>query len=544
MMGINNQNRLYDVIIIGGGPAGLAAALYIARAKYKVVVLEKNNFGGQITITSEIENYPGVEKMSGTELTDIMRKQAESFGAEFMIAEAFGISSLQDDVKTVNTSKGDFYSFGIIVATGANPRMIGFEGESEFRGRGVAYCATCDGEFFTDKEVFVIGGGFAAAEESVFLTKYARHVTVLIRSDDFKCSKSAADAAKNHEKITVIPNTEIISVSGDNLIRSIKYRNNKTGDIAEYTATYGESFGIFVFAGYNPATEILEGITELDENGYVIIDDNRKTNVDGIYAAGDICVKNLRQVVTAVSDGAVAATEMEKYVAVMQKKTKIYPVMKKASQSNIQKGDNGNELFTDDIKVQLDTVFSKMESNIVLKLYLNNKPFSSELRAYMEAIAQRTDKIKIEIYNKVSEKSDLPVVCVCNGNGEETGLSFHGVPGGHEFTSFILGLYNVAGPGQKIDVESFSDIKKISKQINIQVFVSLSCTMCPETVTAAQYVAAHCDYVTAEIYDINHFPGYKEIYNIMSVPCLVINEKTVFFGKKNLHQLIGIIKEI
>ena len=193
------MENLYDVVVIGGGPAGLTAALYLARARYRVVVVEKDHFGGQITITAEVVNYPGVEKTSGAALTETMQKQAASFGAEFLLAEVTGLG-LSGEVKTVQTSRGALKCFGVLLATGAHPRMVGFRGEAQFRGRGVAYCATCDGEFFTGKEVFVVGGGFAAAEESVFLTKYARHVTILIRGDGFTCAPATADAARNHEK--------------------------------------------------------------------------------------------------------------------------------------------------------------------------------------------------------------------------------------------------------------------------------------------------------------------------------------------------------
>ena len=186
------MDNIYDVIIIGGGPAGLTAAIYLTRARYRVLVLEKETFGGQITITHEVVNYPGVGVCSGKELTDMMYRQAEYFGAEFLIAEATKLS-LNEDIKVVHTSKGDYKALGILLATGAHPRTVGFKGEEEFKGRGVAYCATCDGEFFTGKEIFVIGGGFAAAEESIFLTKFASHVTILIRGDDFSCAKSIAD---------------------------------------------------------------------------------------------------------------------------------------------------------------------------------------------------------------------------------------------------------------------------------------------------------------------------------------------------------------
>ena len=189
------MDNLYDVVIVGGGPAGLTAALYLARAKYRVLVLEKEQFGGQIAITHEVVNYPGIAKTSGKALTDTIQQQAEGFGAEFLLTEATGFD-LSGDIKTVHTTKGEYRCLGVLLATGAHPRKVGFKGEEEHKGRGVAYCATCDGEFFTGKEIFVIGGGYAAAEESVFLTKFARHVTVLIRKDDFSCAASVAEQAR------------------------------------------------------------------------------------------------------------------------------------------------------------------------------------------------------------------------------------------------------------------------------------------------------------------------------------------------------------
>ena len=293
------MENLYDVVVIGGGPAGLTAALYLARARYRVVVVEKDCFGGQITITAEVVNFPGVERTSGTALTETMQKQAESFGAEFLLAEVT-VLDLTGDVKTVRTSRGDLKCFGVLLATGAHPRMVGFQGEEQFRGRGVAYCATCDGEFFTGKDVFVVGGGFAAAEEGVFLTKYARHVTILIRGEDFTCAQATADATRNHEKITVLTNTVVEEVSGDTALRFIRYRNTETGQVTKYHAADGETFGVFIFAGYEPATELVQGLADLNEQGYILTDRSQKTTADGLYAAGDVCVKPLRQVVTAV----------------------------------------------------------------------------------------------------------------------------------------------------------------------------------------------------------------------------------------------------
>lgn len=538
-----NTNALYDAIVIGGGPAGLTAALYLARARYRVLVIEKEQFGGQITITSEVVNYPGVGLASGAELTETMRKQAEDFGAEFMLAEVTKLM-LDGDVKTVHTTKGEVQCFGVIVATGAHPRMIGFEGEAEFRGHGVAYCATCDGEFFTGKEIFVVGGGFAAAEESVFLTKYAKHVTMLIREEDFTCAKAVADEARNHPKITVLYETEVESVSGDTALRTIRYRNNTTGEITEYHAENGDTFGVFVFAGYEPETALVRDIVRLNEYGYVVTDNNRKTNIDGLYAAGDICEKNLRQVVTAVSDGAIAATELEKYAASMQKKTGLIPEIPKrdkAEKPTLESPQSDSGFFSEEVYAQLDSVFAKMERNLVLWLHLDEQPISAELKEYMKAMAERTDKLSVQIAENAESEECRPCVRICYEDGTETGLAFHGVPGGHEFTSFVLGLYNAAGPGQPLDEQDRADITRITKPMKMQIFVTLSCTMCPELVTAVQRIAAENPRVSAEVYDLNHFPELREKYNVMSVPCLVADGQDVSFGKKNLRQVLDFI---
>ena len=536
-----SMENLYDVVVIGGGPAGLTAALYLARARYRVVVVEKDHFGGQITITAEVVNYPGVGRTSGTELTETMRKQAEGFGAEFLLAEVTGLD-LSGDVKTVRTSRGDLKCFGVLLATGAHPRMVGFQGEEQFRGRGVAYCATCDGEFFTGKDVFVVGGGFAAAEESVFLTKYARHVTILIRGDDFSCAQATADAARNHERITVLPNTEVEEVSGDTALRFLRYRNAKTGQVTKYHAAEGETFGVFVFAGYEPATELVRGLAELNEQGYVLTDRNQKTTADGLYAAGDVCVKPLRQVVTAVGDGALAATELERLCAAMQAKTSLHPQrpVSRAEETAVP-ADAGSTLFTGDMLSQLHTVFARMASPLVLRLYLDETPLSVELRQYMEELAAQSSKLSVELGDH-ADADHLPCVRVCRSDGSWTGLAFHGVPGGHEFTSFVLGLYNAAGPGQALDEESRTAIQAIQKPVEFQVLVSLSCTMCPELVTAAQRMAAENPNITAQVYDLNHFPDLRERYQVMSVPCLVVNGgEQVSFGKKNVRQLLELL---
>ena len=531
--------NLYDVVVIGGGPAGLTAALYLARARYRVIVVEKERFGGQITITSEVVNYPGVGSASGAALTETMRRQAEGFGAEFALAEVTGLE-LDGDIKTVHTTRGDMRCFGVLLATGAHPRQVGFQGESEFRGRGVAYCATCDGEFFTGKDVFVVGGGFAAAEESVFLTKYARHVTILIRGDDFTCAKATADAARKHEKITILTNTMVEEVAGEDALRYLRYRNTQTGEVTEYR---GEGFGVFVFAGYQPATDLIRGLAERNDQGYVITDRTQQTTAPGLYAAGDVCVKPLRQVVTAVGDGALAATELERLAAAMQAKTGLHPVppvSRAPASGQSAPAPAADSLFSADMLAQLQAVFDRMAAPLVLRLALDDTPLSAELQHYMEQLAAQTDKLSVET-GAPEEADHLPCVRVCRADGTWTGLAFHGVPGGHEFTSFVLGLYNAAGPGQPIDEESRAAAAAIRQPMALQVLVSLSCTMCPELVTAAQRLAAENPQVTAQVYDLNHFPDLRDRYHVMSVPCLVINGETVSFGKKNIRQLLDLL---
>ena len=539
---MSDTKELYDVVVIGGGPAGLTAALYLARARYRVIVVEKEHFGGQITITDKVVNFPGVERTSGKALTETMRRQAQSFGAEFLLAEVTGLI-MDGDVKTIQTSRGGLRCFGVLLATGAHPRSVGFAGEAEFKGRGVAYCATCDGEFFTGKEVFVVGGGFAAAEESVFLTKYARHVTILIRGDGFTCAPAAAEPALQHEKITVITHAQVEEVSGKDGLNLLKYRNTETGEVTEYRAPEGDSFGVFVFAGYEPATDLVKSLAECDAQGYVVTDRSQKTTCEGLYAAGDVCIKPLRQVVTAVGDGALAATELERYAAALQKKTGVYPVqpMPKEIPAVTENNQKTDGLFSPDMLSQLEAVFQKMASPLKLKLYLDDTPLSAELKGYMEELCALTDKLSLEMSGE--EMEDSPCVRVCRADGAWTGLAFHGVPGGHEFTSFVLGLYNAAGPGQALDEEILHKIRFL-KPTHMKILVSLSCTMCPELVTAAQRIAAENPGVTAEVYDLNHFENLRERYKVMSVPCLVIDDgKTVSFGKKNIPQLLELLGE-
>ena len=585
-----SRNDLYDVIVIGGGPAGLTAGLYLARARYRVLILEKDDFGGQITITNEVVNYPGVGRTTGRALTQTMRQQAQDFGAEFLSAEAIGLD-VHGDVKTVHTSRGDLKAFGILIATGASPRKLGFEGEFEYAGRGVAYCATCDGEFFAGKEVLVVGGGFAAAEESVFLTTYASKVTVLVREQDFTCDAVVAAAAKNNPKIDVRYQVELQGVTaGQGGLREASILNRATGQTETWKPVDGGTFGVFVFAGYVPATDLVRGVVELDDYGYVVTHGYLETSVPGVYAAGDLRAKNLRQVVTATADGAIAAVELERYAKRMSEKTGLTPqrpvscvyeqstaktdaasldataptpTPAPATKRNADAAANAvrkpGELFSDATRQQLNVVFGRMSRPVTLALELDDTPLSTELRGFIDAlVALSGGKLKSTVDDGEYEKDDtgravfdvdsvLPAARPCVRmvvDGEPTGLAFHGVPSGHEFNSFVLGLYNVAGPGQPLGDDLIERAKSIASPLSIMILVSLTCTMCPETVLASQRLASLNPAVRAEAYDVSHFPELKDQYGAMSVPCIVINrggEQTVEFGKKSIPQMLDLI---
>lgn len=542
------MEKMYDAIIIGGGPAGLTAAIYLARARYKVLVVEKEKIGGQITITSEVVNYPGIISTSGTELTATMYQQAQNFGAEFLSADVTDLN-LNNKIKEIITSKGILKTLSVIIATGANPRRVGFDGEDKFQGRGVAYCATCDGEFFTGKDLLVIGGGFAAVEESIFLTKYARSITICVRSAEFKCARSVSDELKKYPSIKVLFNTEVVKVDGENSVESAKLINNLTHEESDFRSEDGQNFGVFVFAGYVPNTAMFKDRISLDENGYVITDENRMTSVEGVYAAGDLCVKNLRQVVTAVSDGAISATAAEKHISRMHDELNL-PEFKqeKASvktQSTLSVKDSAAESESDsflsaEIKSQVGAVIAKFENDVILRVHDDNSELASKLKGFCEEFASLSERIHYEVVNTDSD----PGIHILNQEGSADRIVFHGVPGGHEFNSFIVALYNTAGPGQTIDEALLASIKSIDKNVDIKIVVSLSCTMCPEAVMGSQRIASLNDRVKAQMYDIQYYPELKDKYNIMSVPCIILNDSKVVFGKKNAGDFVELIKEL
>lgn len=551
---------IYDVIVIGGGAAGMSAGIYSGRAKMKTLVLEQSSVGGQAKTTNEIVNYPGIRHTTGPKLMEEMHLQAEDFGVKFMQAEVLE-AKLEGEVKVLKTTNGDFETRSVIIATGATPRTLGFPGEAEYRGRGVAYCATCDGEFYTGLEVFVIGAGFAAAEEAIFLTRFARKVTVIAREPEFTCAKTIADKVLAHPKIEVKFNTEIVEATGDELLRRVKFINNQTQETWEHVAADDETFGIFIFAGYVPQTKVFNGLVEMDKWGYIITDENMHTSVEGVYAAGDLRPKVLRQVVTAVADGAIASLEAEKYVAhekerlgIVEEEIEETPQPKSAAESapqakQVAQGGR-SALLNDALRGQIATVLGRMENNVTLVTIVDpSNEKSIELRDLVIDIADLGDKLDAVVKTKGEDVAleakvnadKFPVVALVDKDGNYAGVKFHGVPGGHELNSFLLAIYNLAGPGQALDTSVLEAIKAVDKKVNIKVAVSLSCHLCPDVVVGAQRIAIENPNVEAEMLDIANFPELKTKHKVMSVPCMIVNDEKVTFGSKSIQDMLNFI---
>ena len=308
------MDKVYDIIVLGAGPAGLAAASYAGRARMDTLLIEGTKDGGQIVITNEIENYPGsLEEESGPSLIARMTKQVEKFGAD-RVTDTIVDVELEGKVKHLKGNHGDYYAKAVVIATGASPRPIGCPGEKEFTGKGVSYCATCDANFFEDFEVYVVGGGDSAVEEAMYLTKFARKVTLVHRRDELRAAKSIQEKAFANPKMAFMWNTTIEEIKGDGVVTSMIVKDTNTGETREIEADEEDgTFGIFVFVGFDPKSQLFEGKLEM-ENRYIVTDKYMHTSVPGVFAAGDVIVKHLRQVVTACGDGAVAATEAQHYV--------------------------------------------------------------------------------------------------------------------------------------------------------------------------------------------------------------------------------------
>ncbi|MBN1301562.1 MAG: thioredoxin-disulfide reductase [Melioribacteraceae bacterium] len=304
------RNYNFDVIIIGGGAAGLTAAIYLSRARVNTIVLNEGTAGGQMVLTHEIANYPGVENISGYKLAGTMKKQAVSFGTEIRSNIRVTGMKLDGEIKTVEVNDKEIYSANaVIIATGGKSRTLNVPGEEEFKGLGVSYCATCDGDFFRDKKVIVVGGGNSALEEAVSLTKYASEVTIVHQFDHFQAFEHAVKEAEENPKISFIMESRIAEFVGDEKLRKVRIENQSTKEITEKDVD-----GVFILIGYVPNTAKLRDLIDLNSAGEIITDANMRTNIEGVFAAGDSIQKRFRQITTAVSDGTIAALNAAEYI--------------------------------------------------------------------------------------------------------------------------------------------------------------------------------------------------------------------------------------
>ncbi|MCR4955334.1 MAG: thioredoxin-disulfide reductase [Lachnospiraceae bacterium] len=310
------MSKQYDVIILGAGPGGLSAGIYAGRNRLSTLIIEMGQDGGQIALTADIENYPGqmVEGESGISLVARMAKQAENFGVE-RVQDAVDKVELEGEIKRLHGKKDTYEGKTVIIATGAFPKPIGCKGEASVLGKGLSFCATCDGAFFTGLPVYVVGGGDSAVEEAIFLTKFARKVTIIHRRDELRAAKAIQEKAFANDKIDFLWDSVVDELGGDDVLSFMKVKNVKTGEITEIQADPKDGmFGVFGFIGFSPRTSLFEDMLTL-ENGYIVTDENMHTNIEGVYAIGDVRKKKLRQVVTAAADGAIAAMEANEYLS-------------------------------------------------------------------------------------------------------------------------------------------------------------------------------------------------------------------------------------
>jgi len=304
------MNDIFDIAIIGGGPAGLTAGIYSSRAKLSTVILNEGSFGGQVVLTNEVANYPGVELTNGYMLANIMKKQAKEFGSKLMSNVKIVSYDIRGNIKSLILDDGRVIKArAVIFATGGRPRYLGVAGEDAYKGSGVSYCATCDGDFFTGKEIIVVGGGNSALEEAGTLTKYATKVTIVHQFDHFQAFPAVIDEAKANPKISFIMESRIAELSGDESLRKAVIEHIPTGNKTEMSID-----GVFVFIGYVPNTEGLGDLLSLNQNHEIIVDSEMKTDIPGVFAAGDSIAKKYRQITTAVADGTIAALSAADYL--------------------------------------------------------------------------------------------------------------------------------------------------------------------------------------------------------------------------------------
>ncbi len=313
-----DTNNHFDAIVLGAGPAGLTAGIYLSRARLKTLILDERTPGGQMVLTHEIANYPGVESISGYQLAGIMKKQAKNFGCDIKSNVSVQSVELEGEIKSISLSDGNsFTSNSIILTPGGRSRTLGVPGEDTFKGKGISYCATCDGDFFTGKEIIVAGGGNSALEEAVSLTKYASKVTIVHQFDHFQAFEYAIDEAVNNPKINFIMESAITAFHGNENLESAEIKNLRSGE----TQTF-RTDGTFIFIGYIPNTGFLRGKVELNKWGEIVVGSDMSTSIEGVYAAGDSTAKRFRQVTTAVGDGTVAALAVSNYLNELKVKQK------------------------------------------------------------------------------------------------------------------------------------------------------------------------------------------------------------------------------